>query len=71
MNTFADVCHKAFLNFYTSHCFSGIQEHLFFEALSHKCFCFLTKHVTIIRTGITFKKIPCHMRDSALQVVYC
>ena len=22
-------------------------------------------HGTIIRTGITYKKIPCHMRDSA------
>ena len=71
MDTFADICHKAFLNFYASHCLSGIQEHLFFEALSNKCFCLLTKLVTIVRTGITFKKILCHMCDSALQVVYC
>ena len=67
MDTFADICHKNVLNFYTSHCFSGIREHLFFEALSNKCFRLLTKHGTTIRTGITCKKIPCYIRDSSCR----
>ena len=28
---------------------------------------FMFKHRTIIRTGITCKKIPCYMRDSACR----
>ena len=35
-----------------------------FESSSPKCQC---NHVDIIRTGITCKKIPCYMRDSACR----